>query len=80
MKDTLPPAKRDGRARRVGSPQHQSLNGRLFLCASLIHRAETDLGPLDTGQKSDLLLDNFEWIFDSAEAHELLGMLEVHHA
>ena len=80
MKDTLPPAKSDGRARRVGSPQQASLNGRLFLCASLIHRAESKLGPLTPGQKSDLLLDNFEWIFDSEEAHELLGMLGVHHA
>ena len=56
------------------------MNGRLFLCASLIHRAESKLGPLTTGQKSDLILDNFEWIFDSEEAHELLKMLEVNHA
>ena len=74
---TLPPAKREGRARSVRGPRQASLNGKLFQCFSLIHRAESTLGHLTPGQKSDLLLDNFEWILDSTESHELVKMLEA---
>lgn len=62
---------------RVRGPRQSSLNGRLFQCACLIERAERKIGPLSAGQRSDLLLDNFEWILDSVEAHELVKLLNL---
>jgi len=73
----LPPAKSEGRARAVRGPRPTALHWRLWACANLIHRAESDLGPLSPGQRSDLLLDNFEWILDSTESHELVKLLEA---
>ena len=49
---------------------------RIDQCRSKIQEAECDLGPLSFGQKSDLLLDNFEWIPGSAESHEIVQYLE----
>lgn len=31
---------------------------------NIIHAAETDLGPLDDGQRRDLLTDNTDWSRD----------------
>ena len=50
----------------------QELVSRLNQIHNLVQNAEQDLGPLTFGQRSDLLLDNFEWILDSVESKELL--------
>lgn len=50
-------------------------NKQLNAVQNKIHEAETLLGRLDFGQLSDLLLDNFDWLADSSEAHELLSYL-----
>jgi hypothetical protein len=57
------------------APHGMNLGARLADCRELIANAERALGPLEPGQLSDLLLDNFEWIFDVAEAHELLVLI-----
>lgn len=49
--------------------------GQLFQCAEKIRQAESVLGPLTPGQKSDLLLDNFDWIPNSVLSHEIIKYL-----
>jgi len=49
---------------------------RLERIARKVKQAEKSLGPLTTGQRSGLILDNFPEVYDSEHARYILAALE----